>query len=69
MNNVENVVERALSSVARTRELRARNMDRRTELQKRAEALAAKPLYILKKYGGRQLSLELDEPQQQKRGH
>lgn len=59
MTRSEIVIEQALSAVAHARAVRERDAERRAELQTRAEG-AAKPLYILKKYGGRQLSLKLD---------
>jgi hypothetical protein len=60
MDRTKSVIENALSEVAAIRALRERNLERRQELQRRAEMLSAKPLYILKKHGGRQLSLKLD---------
>jgi hypothetical protein len=59
MTRSEFVIEQALSAVAHARAARARDAERRAQLQMRAE-VAAKPLYILKKYGGRQLDLKLD---------
>lgn len=60
MHRSESVIENALSVVAQTRALRERALERRRELQKRADTLTTKPAYILKKYGGRQLSFKLD---------
>lgn len=60
MNTADAAIENALSLVEKSRSLRERALERRRELQKRTEVITTKPLYILKKYGGRQLSLKLD---------
>ena len=60
MNTADAAIENALSLVAQSRSLRERALERRRELQKRTVVITTKPLYILKKYGGRQLSLKLD---------
>jgi len=60
MNAADRTIEHAMSLVAQSRSLRERALERRRELQRRAEMVTAKPVYILKKKGGRQLSLRLD---------
>ncbi|GAK70841.1 hypothetical protein [Agrobacterium rubi] len=60
MTATDKTIENALSLVAQSRSLRERALERRRELQRRTEVLTIKPLYILKKNGGRQLSLRLD---------
>lgn len=49
-----------MSLVAQSRSLRERALERRRELQRQTEMMTAKPVYILKKNGGRQLSLRLN---------
>lgn len=60
MTAAEKTIENAMSIVAQSRSLRKRALERRRELQRRTEVMTIKPLYILKKNGGRQLSLRLD---------
>ncbi|MBB3947835.1 hypothetical protein GGQ73_003808 [Rhizobium skierniewicense] len=60
MTTADKTIENALSLVAQSRSLRERALERRRELQRRTEVITVKPLYILKKNGGRQLSLRLD---------
>ncbi|XUY28150.1 hypothetical protein RMR21_007385 [Agrobacterium sp. rho-8.1] len=60
MTTTDKTIENALSLVAQSRSLRERALERRREFQRRTEVLTVKPLYILKKNGGRQLSLRLD---------
>jgi hypothetical protein len=60
MPAADKTIEQALSLVAQSRSLRERALERRRELQRRTEYMTAKPVYILKKHGGRQLSLRLD---------
>jgi len=60
MPAADKTIEKALSLVAQSRSLRERALERRHELQRRTEYMTAKPVYILKKNGGRQLSLRLD---------
>jgi len=60
MTAADKTIEHAMSLVAQSRSLRERALERRRELQRRTEMMTAKPLYILKKNGGRQLSLRLD---------
>ncbi|WP_320200053.1 hypothetical protein RMR16_005140 [Agrobacterium sp. rho-13.3] len=60
MTAADKTIENALSLVAQSRSLRERALERRRELQKRTEMMIARPVYILKKNGGRQLSLKLD---------
>lgn len=60
MTAANETIEHAMSLVAQSRSLRERALERRRELQRRAEMVTVKPLYILKKNGGRQLSLRLD---------
>ncbi|KIP99155.1 hypothetical protein RU07_21120 [Agrobacterium tumefaciens] len=60
MTAADKTIENAMSIVAQSRSLRERAMERRRELQRRTEVMTIKPLYILKKNGGRQLSLRLD---------
>ncbi len=60
MTATDKTIENALSLVAQSRSLRERALERRRELQRRTEVIIIKPLYILKKNGGRQLSLRLD---------
>ncbi|KQO81287.1 hypothetical protein [Rhizobium sp. Leaf262] len=60
MTAADKTIEHAMSLVAQSRGLRERALERRRELQRRAEQVTTKPLYILKKNGGRQLSLRLD---------
>ena len=60
MTAADKTIENAMSIVAQSRSLRERALERRRELQRRIEVLTIKPLYILKKNGGRQLSLRLD---------
>ncbi|MGV1904751.1 hypothetical protein [Agrobacterium cavarae] len=59
MTTSERSIEQALALVAQSRDLRARAEARRRDLRRKTEMIA-KPLYILKKNGGRQLSLKLD---------
>ena len=60
MTAANKTIENAMSIVAQSRSLRERALERRRELQRRTEVMTIKPLYILKKNGGRQLSLRLD---------
>lgn len=60
MTAADKIIENAMSIVAQSRSLRERALERRRELQRRTEVMTIKPLYILKKNGGRQLSLRLD---------
>lgn len=60
MTAADKTIEHAMSLVAQSRNLRERALERRRELQRRTEFMTIKPLYILKKNGGRQLSLRLD---------
>jgi hypothetical protein len=60
MPAADKTIEQALSLVAQSRSLRERALERRRELQRLTEYMTAKPVYILKKHGGRQLSLRLD---------
>ncbi|MBD8689284.1 MULTISPECIES: hypothetical protein [Rhizobium/Agrobacterium group] len=60
MTAADKTIENAMSIVAQSRSLRERALERRRELQRRTEVMTIKPLYILKKNGGRQLSLRLD---------
>lgn len=60
MTAADKTIEHAMSVVAQSRSLRERALERRRELQRRTEVMTIKPLYILKKNGGRQLSLRLD---------
>ena len=60
MTAAEKAIENALTLVAQSRSLRERAQERRRELQKKTEFITTRPLYILKKNGGRQLSLRLD---------
>ena len=60
MTAADKTIENALSLVAQSRSLRERALERRRELQKRTEMMVARPVYILKKNGGRQLLLKLD---------
>lgn len=60
MTAAEKAIENALTLVAQSRSLRERSQERRRELQKKTEIITTRPLYILKKNGGRQLSLRLD---------
>lgn len=60
MTAAEKAIENALTLVAQSRSLRERAQERRRELQKKTEIITTRPLYILKKNGGRQLSLRLD---------
>ncbi|QCI97741.1 hypothetical protein [Agrobacterium larrymoorei] len=60
MTAAEKAIENALTLVAQSRSLRERAQERRRELQKKTEVITTRPLYILKKNGGRQLSLRLD---------
>lgn len=59
MTTSERSIEQALALVAQSRNLRERAEQRRRDLRRKTEMMA-KPLYILKKNGGRQLSLRLD---------
>lgn len=59
MTTSERSIEQALALVAQSRNLRERAEERRRDLRRKTEMMA-KPLYILKKNGGRQLSLRLD---------
>ena len=59
MTTSERSIEQALALVAQSRHLRERAEERRRDLRRKTEMMA-KPLYILKKNGGRQLSLRLD---------
>ncbi len=60
MTAAEQAIENALTLVAQSRSLRQRTEERRRELRRKTEILTTRPLYILKKNGGRQLSLKLD---------
>ena len=60
MTAADKTIENAMSIVAQSRSLRERALERRRELQRRTEVMTIKPLYILSKNGGRQLSLRLD---------
>ncbi len=60
MTAAEKAIENALTLVAQSRSLRERAQERRRELQKKTEVITTRPLYILKKNGGRKLSLRLD---------
>lgn len=60
MNAADKTIEHAMSLVAQSRSLRERALERRRELQRQTEMMVAKPVYILKKKGGRQLSFRLD---------
>lgn len=60
MTAADKTIENAMSIVAQSRSLRERALERRRELQRRTEVMTIKPLYILKKNGGRQRSLRLD---------
>ncbi|WP_416408690.1 hypothetical protein [Agrobacterium rosae] len=60
MPAADKTIEQALTLVAQSRSLRERALERRRELQRRTEYMTVKPVYILKKNGGRQLSLRLD---------
>lgn len=54
-------VENALREIAKVRAVRDMQMARRAEMQQRAAAIMNRPpAYVLKKYGGQQLSLGLD---------
>lgn len=60
MTSTDRTIENALAEVARVRAARDRLMAQRAEMQRRAEAIMTRPpVYILKKYGGAQLSLDL----------
>lgn len=59
MTTSERSIEQALALVAQSRDLRERAEARRRDLRRKTEMIA-KPLCILKKNGGRQLSLKLD---------
>ena len=59
MTAADKTIENAMSIVAQSRSLRERALERRRELQRRTEVMTIKPLYILKKNWGRQLSLRL----------
>ncbi|MDQ1186218.1 hypothetical protein QE435_004360 [Rhizobium sp. SORGH_AS 787] len=59
MTTSERSIEQALALVAQSRNLRERAEERRRDLRRKTEMMS-KPLYILKKNGGRQLSLRLD---------
>ncbi|NTJ42471.1 hypothetical protein G6L28_07640 [Agrobacterium larrymoorei] len=60
MTRADVAIQDALNVVAKSRDLRERAEARRRELQRKTEFMTAKPIYILKKNGGRQLSLKLD---------
>ncbi len=60
MDRTQAVIENALSAVEQARAIRERNLERRAKIQKKLEDAAKPPLYILKKYGGQQMSLKLD---------
>lgn len=67
MTSVDHTIENALAEVARVRAARERQLARRAEMQRRAEAITSRPpIYILKKYGGQQLSLDLPPDAEQK---
>lgn len=60
MTSTDQAIENALAEVAKVRAARERQMAQRAEMQRRAEAIMTRPpVYILKKYGGQQLSLNL----------
>lgn len=60
MTSTDQAIENALAEVARVRAARERQMAQRAEMQRRAEEILSRPpVYILKKYGGQQLSLDL----------
>lgn len=60
MTSTDRAIENALAEVARVRAARERQMAQRAEMQRRAEAVMNRPpIYVLKKYGGQQLSLDL----------
>jgi len=59
MTTSERSIEQALALVAQSRNLRERAEERRRDLRRKTEMMS-KPLYILKKNGGRQLSFRLD---------
>lgn len=62
MTPADLAIENALAEVAKVRAARERQMAQRAEMQRRAEAVMNRPpLYVLKKYGGQQLSLGLPE--------
>ncbi len=62
MTPADLAIENALAEVAKVRAARERQMAQRAEMQRRAEAVMNRPpLYVLKKYGGQQLSLDLPE--------
>ncbi len=60
MTTADTAIENARKLIAQSRSLRERTEARRRELQKKTEVLTVRPLYILKKNGGRQLSLRLN---------
>ena len=60
MTRSEEVIERAMKFVATSRAERERHMERRAELQRRAEFATVPPAYAIKKFGGIQLPLKLD---------
>ncbi|MCX8999762.1 hypothetical protein NOF55_21895 [Rhizobiaceae bacterium BDR2-2] len=64
MTSMDHTIENALAEVAKVRAARERQMAQRAEMQRRAEAIMVRPpVYILKKYGGQQLTLDLtDKP-------
>lgn len=59
MMTSERSIEQALALVAQSRSLRERAEERRRDLRRKTEMMT-KPLYVLKKNGGRQLTLRLD---------
>lgn len=63
-------VENALAEVARIRAARERHLALRAEMQKKVAVLISRPPeYYLKKYGGRQLSLDLEAGRTAERSH
>lgn len=61
MSMTESAVENAMKEIASIRAAREAHMVRRAEMQRKAEAVMSRPpVYILKKYGGQQLALDLE---------
>jgi hypothetical protein len=59
MGSSLSAAERALALVNQSRELRARTLARRAELQKKTDKIMAHQPYVLKSSMGKQLTLDL----------
>jgi hypothetical protein len=60
MNTAESTIANAMQEVSKIRAARERHMAQRQEMQRKAEATMHRPpIYMLRKYGGQQLTLNI----------